>query len=113
MRIFTTLLIIAAVSFGLSFVIHLKPIYLLLMTTNVFTFGAYGIDKFLAIKGYSRIPETVLHTLMFSGGTPSAIVGQWLFRHKTSKKAFRRVFWLLLLAQVILIAAYIWFTSKR
>ncbi len=113
MRIITTLIIIAAVATGLYFWLYLGPVFSWLLSANLVTFGAYGIDKFMAIKGYSRIPEIVLHTLMFCGGTPFAIVGQWLFHHKTSKKSFRRVFWLLFTLQIILLGLYIWFFQPQ
>jgi uncharacterized membrane protein YsdA (DUF1294 family) len=108
MRILVTLIVVAAFSTGLYFWLYLGPIFSWLIVANILTFFAYGLDKFLAIKEYSRIPEQVLHTLMFCGGTPAAFLGQSLFQHKTSKKTFRRVFWLLFLGQIVLLAGYIW-----
>lgn len=56
-------------------------------------FALYFIDKHSAQNGSRRTPEATLHNLALLGGWPGALIAQQLFRHKTSKASFRRVFW--------------------
>jgi len=58
------------------------------------------------MRGGGRVPEAVLHGLALVGGTPGALAGQAMFRHKTRKPSFRRVFASIVLLQILLIAAY-------
>ena len=60
-----------------------------LLSINLTTFIAYGIDKKAAIKKSWRVPEKDLHTLEFLGGWIGAFAGQKLFRHKCTKKAIK------------------------
>jgi uncharacterized membrane protein YsdA (DUF1294 family)/cold shock CspA family protein len=80
---------------------------------NAATLILYGYDKAVAGGRRLRVPESVLHLLAFVGGTPAAFVSQILFRHKTSKRSFQAVFWLILLAQVGLLVAYVWCWQSR
>lgn len=61
---------------------------------SVLTFIAYAMDKSAATRGQRRIPERRLHGMALACGWPGALLAQPLLRHKTSKTAFRRVFWL-------------------
>ena len=77
---------------------------------NVVTFCAYGIDKRAAVQGRWRIPEAYLHTLEFLGGWIGAYIAQKFFRHKTKKRSYRIMFWLMLVLQctaVYLILRYV------
>lgn len=65
------------------------------------TFVVYGIDKRRAKQEADRVSEKTLHVLALLGGWPGAIAGQKLFRHKTSKRSFRLVFWLTVLGNLI------------
>jgi uncharacterized membrane protein YsdA (DUF1294 family) len=58
-------------------------------------FLLYGVDKYAARKNWRRIRESTLHLFGLAGGWPGALVAQQLFRHKTAKQPFRRVFWAL------------------
>ena len=78
------------------------PSYLL--AAQLPAFLLYGYDKRAAIKKSRRIPERTLHLCAFGGGSPAAYIAQLLFRHKTQKKSFRRVFWFLVVAQASLLA---------
>lgn len=60
---------------------------------NASAFLLYGADKAAALQGGNRIPEYILHLLAVLGGWPGAFLAQRLFRHKTGKRAFQRVFW--------------------
>ncbi|MCG6155996.1 DUF1294 domain-containing protein [Rubinisphaera margarita] len=55
-------------------------------------FLAQGLDKLQARGFRRRIPEIWLHLLELIGGWPGANFGQQLFRHKTFKPAYRRMF---------------------
>ncbi len=70
------------------------------------TFFCYGIDKWQARRDGRRISEATLHLLALCGGSPGAAFGQIVFRHKTSKPSFRRVFFAIVIAQSV--ALIIW-----
>lgn len=75
---------------------------------NISTILAYGVDKRAAVKGNWRIPEIQLHTLELLGGWPGAFIAQRLFHHKTKKKSFQSIFWLMLFFQI----AIVWYILK-
>lgn len=80
------------------------------LSINAVTFAFYGIDKSLSRRRSTpRIPERTLHTIAFLGGTPAAIVGQKIFRHKTQKGSFRLTFWLIALLQAGLVGLWLWY----
>lgn len=56
-------------------------------------FIVYWLDKRAAERNRRRTPETLLHKLALVGGWPGALLAQQLFRHKSSKVPFRRMFW--------------------
>ncbi len=85
-------LVIAAVYLGIS----------------VLTFIAYGLDKAAAKRGVRRTPETTLHMLALACGWPGALLAQQYLRHKSSKAAFRSVFWCTVALNV---AAFVFFAS--
>lgn len=57
-------------------------------------FVAYAIDKSAAKNGQWRTPESTLLLLGLVGGWPGALLAQQWLRHKTSKPAFQRKFYL-------------------
>ena len=63
---------------------------------NLATFTAYGADKRAAERGEWRVPEMQLHALEFLGGWPGAFIAQKFFHHKTKKRSFQAMFWLML-----------------
>jgi len=71
-----------------------------LAAANAVGFVWYGLDKYRAIRGQWRIPEVVLLAFAAAGGGAGSLLGQIVFRHKTSKRSFRRVFWAILALQV-------------
>ena len=91
-------ILIAAVS-GLLWWMHVSILYACLIGMSVITFVFYGYDKRQSVKNKSRVPELILHMLALSGGTPGALLGQLLFRHKTKKLRFRIVFLAIVLLQ--------------
>ncbi|MFN0138309.1 MAG: DUF1294 domain-containing protein [Phycisphaerae bacterium] len=76
---------------------------------NVTTFAFYGWDKRLARSaGNLRIPERVLHILALAGGSPAALAAQRFLRHKTAKRSFQTMFWIIFIAQAALLVAWYW-----
>jgi uncharacterized membrane protein YsdA (DUF1294 family) len=100
-----TLAVVAAL--GLSLLLWrlgLAPAYAYLAAVNATTLALYGYDKRQAVVGRPRIPELVLHVAALGGGSPGALLGQGLFRHKTRKIRFQAVFVVIILLQIA--AAY-------
>ena len=97
---------------GLSIALNLQwgvpSILAYLSAVNLVTFGLYGGDKAASKLGMLRVPERTLHLFDLAGGTPGGFAAQEIFRHKTSKGSFRKVFWLIALAQVVLIGWLAW-----
>jgi uncharacterized membrane protein YsdA (DUF1294 family) len=79
-----------------------------LLGINVATIGYFGFDKRRARRGGTRVPERALHGLALVGGSPGAILGGQLFRHKTVKTSFRVVLWLIVAVQAAAIAWLVW-----
>jgi uncharacterized membrane protein YsdA (DUF1294 family) len=61
---------------------------------SLLSFLVYWLDKSAAQRGAWRIEERSLHLLALLGGWPGALMAQQQLRHKSSKPAFLRVFWL-------------------
>ena len=59
-----------------------------LVFINILSFLLYGIDKWKARRGKWRIPEETLIWLAVVGGSMGALLGMYLFRHKTKHKKF-------------------------
>lgn len=81
---------------------------------NLATVVLYGYDKAVAGGRKLRVPEAVLHWLAFLGGSPAALLCQSLFRHKTVKPSFRRMFWLIVVLQLALLGGggWWWWTHR-
>jgi uncharacterized membrane protein YsdA (DUF1294 family) len=77
------------------------------------TFLSYGYDKLIAGTGTTRVPERVLLTLAFAGGTVGALAGMRLFHHKTSKESFLERFWLIVAVQVVAVAGWYLFLRRH
>ena len=85
-----------------------------LISVNVLTFLAFGIDKWTAVhNGHKnkhlsrRIPEVSLLFLALLGGSPAALLAMLLFRHKTQHKKFRYGVPAILLVQVTIVIVLI------
>lgn len=74
-----------------------------ILSINITTFIAYGVDKKAAINKTWRVPEKDLHSLEFLGGWIGAFVGQKFFKHKTSKKSFQATYKLMIVLEFLAI----------
>ena len=63
-------------------------LYVILAALNVAALAAMGRDKLAARRGEERIPEASLLSLAVLGGGIGALLGMFLWRHKTKKSAF-------------------------
>ncbi len=71
-----------------------------LAAINLLTFCVYGEDKRRAkIPGARRVPEKTLFALALLLGSPGALLGMQVFRHKTRHWYFRFGIPAILLAQ--------------
>lgn len=71
-----------------------------LAAINLLTFCVYGADKRRAkIPGTWRVPEKTLFALALLLGSPGALLGMLVFRHKTRHWYFRFGIPAILLAQ--------------
>lgn len=77
--------------------------WIYLTAINLFTFGAFALDKAAAESNRHRTPETTLLTLAFIGGSLGALTAQQVLRHKTRKQPFRGI--LIAIAAVHMVGA--------
>ena len=76
-----------------------------LISLNLLTFAAFGIDKIKAGTGCWRVQESTLLLLALLGGTPGAYAGRALFRHKTRKQPFSQRLHSIAVVQVLALGA--------
>jgi uncharacterized membrane protein YsdA (DUF1294 family) len=91
---------------ALAHYLDLDVVICYLVAVNAVTTLTYLYDKAIAGSSRSRIPERLLLTLAFVGGSIGALVGMQAFRHKTAKSSFQVRFWLVVVAQIALVALY-------
>ncbi|MCQ2283525.1 MAG: DUF1294 domain-containing protein [Bacteroidales bacterium] len=65
-----------------------KILIIYLVIINIIALALYGIDKLKAKTHHWRIPESVLIGSAIVGGSIGALLGIYLFRHKTQHKKF-------------------------
>jgi len=70
---------------------------------SVITFIAYWWDKSAAEADRWRTQENTLHMFGVLGGWPGALYAQVWLRHKSSKHAFSRMFWLSIVVNWLLL----------
>lgn len=103
---FLSLVIIALLFGSLPYVL---PI--LYIEASLFTYWLYQADKNAAIaRQPQRLPEESLQMFSLIGGWPGALFAQKKLAHKRSKPLFQREFWLVVLANCILL---IWLLSQH
>ncbi len=77
---------------------------------NLTTPLTYGFDKRQALKEGWRVPEATLFLLALLGGSPGAFLAMRWFRHKSVKGSFRILYWLIVVAQLVLL---IWIAKNQ
>ena len=82
---------------------HFSTFISYVVSVNSVTFIYYALDKLLAIYNRIRIPEVVLHVMELVGGSPMALVAQQLLWHKSTKRAYQIVFWLIVTLQIFVV----------
>lgn len=85
----------------------MPPLFIYLLTINGIALFINGTDKWLAINQKSRISERLLLCFALVGGSPGALLGMLLFRHKTSKFSFLWKFFGIAILQLCLFVAYL------
>jgi uncharacterized membrane protein YsdA (DUF1294 family)/cold shock CspA family protein len=100
---------VALIAVTLLKLIPIEVLYLYL-GASILAFLTYAYDKSSARNGRWRTPESHLHLLSLLGGWPGAFYAQNKLRHKSSKKAFKRIYWLTV---VINICAFLWLLSEQ
>ena len=81
----------------------MRDLIIYLIGINVVTFFIYGIDKWKARRGKWRIPEDTLIWLAIAGGSIGALLGMYLFRHKTQHKKFNLCIPAIILVQAVIV----------
>lgn len=74
-----------------------------LIIINLLAIILFAVDKFKAKHGLWRIPEKVLFFISFIGGSIGALIGMYLFHHKTKHLSFVILNPLFLIMQILLI----------
>lgn len=106
-RRYTTWLGVGALGLTVAALFLLPPLGAWLVAINVLTFGAYGYDKRIAGSEMVRVPEAVLLGLALVGGSPGALLGMQLFKHKTRKGSFRAGYWAIVAVQAVLVIGWL------
>lgn len=76
---------------------------LYMLFINVVALIMYGVDKYKAVHSAWRISERVLLLVALIGGAMGAMMGMYLFRHKTRHARFVVLVPLFLVAQLYLV----------
>ena len=80
-------------------------IIIMLIGVNIIAFLLYGADKYRATRKKWRIPEKVLIGIALCGGSAGALLGMYVFHHKTRKNKFRIGIPLIFVAQIIVVVS--------
>ena len=78
-------------------------IILFYLGMSIVSFFLYLSDKNKAVNGLWRVPENTLHFFDLLGGWPGGFVAQRMFRHKNRKGAFQMIFWITVIANIIVL----------
>lgn len=73
---------------------------------SVITWLVYAADKRAARSRRQRVPEMHLHALELAGGWPGALLAQRMLHHKSRKRSYQAVFWILVALNVAAIIAW-------
>lgn len=67
----------------------IKYYIIAMLVMSVISFLTFGLDKLKAKNGKWRIPEKTLFATALLLGGPGALIGMYLFRHKTKHIQFQ------------------------
>lgn len=84
----------------------MKYLLIYLVIINALSFLLMLIDKQKARQQGWRIPEATLMRFAIAGGSLGALLGMYLFRHKTRHKKFAMGLPAILIIHLILMAIY-------
>lgn len=84
--------------------VYVLPAILLL---SFITYASYAKDKKASAQRQWRVPENNLHFLALIGGWPGALVAQHHLRHKSSKTAFKVVFYITVILNIAAITSFV------
>lgn len=79
---------------------------------NLIAFIMYGIDKHRAQKRKERISEAALIWMAVFGGSVGAIMGMYIFHHKTQKKKFKILLPLIFFIQLSVLGYWIYLLAQ-
>ncbi len=91
---------------------YIKILIIYLLIINLVGVAAMGADKSKAKKGAWRIPEKTLFFISIIGGSIGTWAGMYLFRHKTKHWYFVIGMPLILIIQIVIVTAVIYFQVK-
>lgn len=86
-----------------NFISKNKIVIYYLVGINIVSFIMFGIDKLKSINKQNRIPNAVLMSFLFFGGTIGGFLGMKIFHHKTNKDYYTVGIKLISLMQIIVI----------
>lgn len=75
---------------------------------NLVSMLLYGVDKWKSVHNKWRIPEKTLLLTAFLGGATGALLGMYLFHHKTKKAKFAVTVPILFFLELILFSWLLW-----
>jgi len=75
-------------------------ILLIYALLSALIFTLYWQDKRAAINGNRRTPESRLQIFSLVGGWPGGLIAQRVLHHKSSKKSFLFIYWLMVLLNI-------------
>ena len=91
----------------------MPPVWIAVITwliiINLTAFAVFGIDKKRAKKGQWRVPEKTLFLSAILGGSIGAILGMYIFHHKTKHWYFQVGIPAIMIVQI---AAVYWLSQK-
>ena len=88
-------------------------ILIYLAAINIVTFFLYGIDKWKAKRSKWRVPESTLLWCAAFGGSIGALLGMRTWHHKTQHIKFKFGVPAILIAQLALLGAIWYYTSRK
>lgn len=100
---------------GICFLYPVAPLWVLIYWAAicVITFIIFAADKISAIRGVWRVAEKTLHFLSAIGGSLGILLGEITFGHKRSKSAFNRIFYPILILQILIVSGITFFLHNH